>query len=46
MTRYNTNSKALEIWDGVDWASPAGTSGAVSVSEANDIAAQLALTLG
>ena len=46
MTRYNTNSKALEIWDGVDWASPAGSSGAVSVAEANDIAAQLALTLG
>ena len=46
MTRFNTDSKALEIWDGTDWASPAGTSGSVSVAEANDIAAQLALTLG
>ncbi len=46
MTRFNTDSAALEIWDGADWASPAGASGAVSVAEANDIAAQLALTLG
>ena len=46
MTRYNSDSKALEIWDGADWASPAGSEGAVSVAEANDIAAQLALTLG
>jgi hypothetical protein len=46
MTRYNINSKALEIWDGVAWASPAGSSGAVSITEANDIAVQIALTLG
>ena len=46
MTRFNTDSAALEVWDGADWASPAGSSGAVSVAEANDIAAQLALTLG
>jgi len=46
MTRFNTNSKALEIWDGADWASPAGSAGAVSVAEANDIAVQIALTLG
>ena len=46
MTRFNTDSAALEIWDGADWASPAGSEGAVSVAEANDIAAQLALTLG
>jgi len=46
MTRFNTDSAALEIWDGADWASPAGSAGAVSVAEANDIAAQLVLTLG
>ena len=46
MTRFNSDSLALEIWDGTDWASPAGSSGAVSVAEANDISAQLALTLG
>jgi hypothetical protein len=46
MTRFNTNSKALEIWDGATWASPAGSSGAVSITQANDIAVQIALTLG
>jgi hypothetical protein len=46
MTRYNTFSKALEVWDGLTWASPAGSSGAVSINQAEDIAAQLALTLG
>ena len=46
LTRYNTNSKALEIWDGLQWASPAGVSGAVSETGANDIAAKFALTLG
>jgi len=46
MTRYNTNSKALEVWDGAAWASPAGASGAVSEIQANDIAASFALMLG
>jgi hypothetical protein len=46
MTRYNTDSDALEVWDGLTWASPAGSSGAVSITQAEDIAAQLALTLG
>lgn len=46
MTRYNTDTKALEVWDGLVWASPAGTSGAVSELQANDIAAAFALTLG
>jgi hypothetical protein len=44
--RYNTNSKALEVWDGLDWQSPSGASGAVSENDANDIAAQTALMLG
>ncbi len=46
MTRYNTETKALEVWDGSVWASPAGTSGAVSEIQANDIAAAYALMLG
>jgi hypothetical protein len=46
MTRYNIDSDALEVWDGLTWASPAGSSGAVSITQAEDIAAQLALTLG
>jgi hypothetical protein len=46
MTRYNTESKSLEVWDGLDWASPAGASGAVSEITANEIAAQFAIALG
>ena len=46
MTRYNTFSKALEIWDGVTWASPAGSTGAVSELDAIDISIAWALTLG
>lgn len=46
MTRYNIDSKALEIWDGTQWASPAGTIGAVSEATANEIAIKYALTLG
>lgn len=46
MTRYNTQSKALEIWDGVSWASPAGASGAVSFAGAEEIAVTSALTFG
>ncbi len=46
MTRYNTDSKALEIWDGIAWVSPAGTIGAVSESTANEIAVKFALTIG
>lgn len=46
MTRFNINSKALEVWDGTQWASPAGVSGAVSAAEAEEIAVVYALTLG
>ena len=46
MTRYNTDAKALEVWDGAAWSSPAGASGAVSEIVANDIAASFALILG
>ena len=46
MTRYNTDAKAIEIWTGTAWASPAGASGAVSEIQANTIAASYALMLG
>ena len=48
MTRYNTNSKALEVWDATanTWANPAGASGAVSEIDANEISAIYALILG
>jgi hypothetical protein len=46
MTRYNSDSKALEVWNGAAWASPAGASGAVSLGEAESTAVVYALTLG
>jgi hypothetical protein len=46
MTRYNTVSKALEIYTGITWASPAGASGAVSEIQANDVSAAFAIALG
>jgi hypothetical protein len=46
MTRYNSDTKALEIWNGSTWASPAGASGAVSLAEAEGTAVVYALTLG
>jgi len=46
MTRYNTELRALEIWDGFSWASPAGSSGSVTLTQAEDAAASFALTLG
>ncbi len=46
MTRYNTDTRALEVWDGFSWASPAGSSGAVTLTQAEDAAAAFALTLG
>jgi len=46
MMRYNLDSKAMEIWDGLQWSSPAGTIGAVSETTANDIAIRFALTIG
>ncbi len=46
MTRFNTVSLALEVWDGAAWASPAGSAGAVSAAGAADTAAAFALILG
>ena len=46
MTRYNTENRALEIWDGFSWASPTGTTGAISQVQANDISVQYAIMLG
>ena len=46
MTRYNIDQRALEVWDGFSWASPAGSSGAVTLTQAQDAAAAFALTLG
>ena len=46
MTRYNTDLKALEIWDGATWASPAGVTGSITGIQAEDTSVAFALTLG
>jgi len=46
MTRYNSDLRALEIWDGFTWISPAGAFGTITRPQAEDIAAAYALTLG
>jgi hypothetical protein len=46
MTRYNSDFRALEIWDGFTWISPAGATGAITIPQAEDIAVSFALTLG
>jgi hypothetical protein len=46
MTRFNTDLRALEVWDGFGWASPAGSTGAVTGIQAEDISVAWALTLG
>jgi hypothetical protein len=46
MTRFNTELRAIEVWDGFSWASPAGSSGSVTLTQAEDAAAAFALTLG
>ena len=46
MTRYNTDTRALEIFDGSTWGSPAGSQGSVNTDQAQTIAAEIALMLG
>ena len=46
MTRYNTEQKYLEIWDGISWVSVAGSSGAISFGAAENLAIEYVLVLG
>jgi len=46
MIRYNTEQRYLEIWDGFSWVSVAGATGSISVTAAEDLAVEYALTLG
>ncbi len=46
MMRYNLDSLAVEVWDGIQWASPAGAGGAINITTAQDIALVTILTLG
>jgi hypothetical protein len=46
MMRFNTELRAIEIWDGFTWISPSGAFGTITRPQAEDIAAAYALTLG
>jgi WD40 repeat protein len=46
MVRYNTADERVELYDGTAWGSIAGSSGAVSVIDATEIAIKYAVTLG
>ena len=46
MRRWNTTDGRLEIYDGSAWDSVAGSSGAVSQTDAQNIALELVLSLG
>ena len=46
MIRYNTADQRVELYDGVQWGSIAGSSGAVSIIDATEIAIKYAVTLG
>jgi len=46
MTRYNTEQRYMEIWDGFSWVSVAGATGSISYSAAEDLAIEYILTLG
>ena len=44
--RFNTDDGRVEIWDGTQWASPAGATSGVTVAEAEEIAILKVLMLG
>lgn len=46
MARYNTDSQALEVWNGTQWASPAGAAAGITDAQAITIAVEYAITLG
>ena len=46
MTRYNSEVKQLEIFNGTSWESAAGSSGAINAATATDLAIEVVLMLG
>jgi hypothetical protein len=46
LTRYNTDNQRVEIWDGTQWTSIAGSSSGITVSDATEIAIQTVFRLG
>jgi len=46
MTRFNADLSRVEIYDGTNWVSVAGTDAGISRSEAEDLAFEIVLSLG
>ena len=46
MIRFNTELECVEVWQGVEWGTPAGRSGPLTEDRASLIAAAIVLTLG
>lgn len=46
MTRFNTEASRVEVYDGTNWVSAAGTQSGITFAEAEDIALQIVLSLG
>ena len=46
MTRFNTELSRVEVYDGTNWVSVAGTNSGISRREAEDIAFEIVLSLG
>jgi len=46
MTRYNTEQRYMEIWDGFSWVSVAGATGSISYAAAENLTIEYVITLG
>ena len=46
MVRFNTAEQRVEIYDGTDWVSVAGSASGITVGDAESIALELILSLG
>jgi hypothetical protein len=46
LTRYNSQDQRVEVYDGVNWVSVAGSDAGISRSDAEDVAVDFVLTLG
>jgi hypothetical protein len=44
--RFNTESSRVEIYDGANWVSVAGSQSGIGRAEAEDIAFEIVLSLG
>ena len=46
MTRFNTEDQRVEVFDGVNWVSVAGSQGGLTPADAEDLAIEKVLIFG